>query len=145
MLSCRFSLQWARQFHKDEVRVLCRWSFGCLCGCLLIVNATFTLLSPIFPQVNCSWLWRPMDMYYRSCTNIAFILDCGSPITLSKLSPNMQEAERRHVSPSLVRSLPGPCLWLQTSRQAFQGLCNASTPPRTYLHHALCTCLRCGS
>lgn len=29
-----------------------RWSFGCLCGCLLIVNATFTLLSPIFPQVH---------------------------------------------------------------------------------------------
>ncbi|KAK9905881.1 hypothetical protein WJX75_008082 [Coccomyxa subellipsoidea] len=39
-----------------------RWSFGCLCGALLLVNATFTLLSPIFPQ----------------------------------------EAERRHVSPSLV-------------------------------------------
>ena len=34
------------------IHAICRWSFGCLCGCLLIVNATFTLLSPIFPQVQ---------------------------------------------------------------------------------------------
>ncbi len=41
---------WVTRFHSNSG--LSRWSFGCLCGCLLIVNATFTLLSPIFPQVH---------------------------------------------------------------------------------------------
>lgn len=85
------------------VDVARRWSFGCLCGCLLIVNATFTLLSPIFPQV------RMLKNYLIDHQSLMFYI-----------VPYGSTPSERYGDTPLLFILGGSCLHMQLSKH---GLC----------------------